>query len=107
MVKKSEPIPENTRRTPAHNLGSVGEVAKAGTLPKQDAKGAACSPLVSKATVPERLKALLQAAEKAPSKSILAILQAGRRIEVQITERGPGTDFECYQFYPDQDDPNA
>ena len=35
------------------------------------------------------------------------MVQAGRRIEVQITERGPGKDSECWQLYGDQDEPYA
>ena len=124
------------------------------------AKKPANTALVSKATVSKRVKALLQAAAKAPSTSILAILhdwkkrkageaiadkpeikkddsgnhyvaidvisidtvpiqelqnvvadivnkeglpqsmvKAGSRIKVEITERDPCTDAECWQLY--------
>lgn len=123
------------------------------------AKIPANKPLISKVTVSKRVKALLQTAEKAPSKSILAVLhewkrrkageplakleikqhdsgdhyvaievisvdtfpiqdlsnvvadivnkeglpksmvKAGSRIKVEVTERGPGTDAECWHFY--------
>ena len=31
------------------------------------------------------------------------MVQAGRRIEVKITESGPGTDSECWQLYGEDD----